>query len=91
MNMLLGSRSVNGFQKLNKINEGTYGIVYRARDEKTKEIVALKKIKMKEDKYEEDEREGGCGRREKRQRCLHGHGALGTRLEGLDGKKETAF
>ncbi|KAH0843422.1 hypothetical protein HID58_094097 [Brassica napus] len=54
MNMLLGSRSVNGFQKLNKINEGTYGIVYRARDEKTKEIVALKKIKMKEDKYEEE-------------------------------------
>ncbi|CAH8325581.1 unnamed protein product [Eruca vesicaria subsp. sativa] len=54
MNMLLGSRSVNGFQKLNKINEGTYGIVYRARDEKTKEIVALKKIKMKEDRYEEE-------------------------------------
>ena len=54
MNMLLGGRSVNGFQKLNKINEGTYGIVYRARDEKTKEIVALKKIKMKEDKYEEE-------------------------------------
>ncbi|CAA7034955.1 unnamed protein product [Microthlaspi erraticum] len=54
MNMLLGSRSVNGFQKLNKINEGTYGVVYRARDEKTKEIVALKKIKMKEDKMEEE-------------------------------------
>uniref|UniRef100_A0A1J3DGS5 cyclin-dependent kinase n=1 Tax=Noccaea caerulescens TaxID=107243 RepID=A0A1J3DGS5_NOCCA len=54
MNMLLGSRSVNGFQKLNKINEGTYGIVYKARDEKTKEIVALKKIKMKEDKMEEE-------------------------------------
>ncbi|XP_024007627.1 cyclin-dependent kinase G1 isoform X2 [Eutrema salsugineum] len=54
MNMLLGSRSVNNFQKLNKINEGTYGIVYKARDEITKEIVALKKIKMKEDKYEEE-------------------------------------
>ncbi|CAN8251789.1 unnamed protein product [Cochlearia groenlandica] len=54
MNMLLGSRSVNDFQKLNKINEGTYGIVYKARDEKTKETVALKKIKMKEDRYEEE-------------------------------------
>ncbi|KFK28049.1 hypothetical protein AALP_AA8G465000 [Arabis alpina] len=53
-NMLLGSRSVNEFQKLNKINEGTYGIVYRARDAKTMEIVALKKIKMKEDRYEEE-------------------------------------
>ncbi|KAL1203984.1 Cyclin-dependent kinase G1 [Cardamine amara subsp. amara] len=54
MNMLFGSRSVNNFQKLNKINEGTYGIVYKARDEKTKEIVALKKIKMKEDRFEEE-------------------------------------
>ncbi|XP_010484068.1 PREDICTED: cyclin-dependent kinase G1-like isoform X2 [Camelina sativa] len=54
MNMMLGSRSVNNVQKLNKINEGTYGIVYRARDEKTKEIVALKKIKMKEDRFEEE-------------------------------------
>ncbi|CAH8280661.1 unnamed protein product [Arabidopsis lyrata] len=54
MDMMLGSRSVNEFQKLNKINEGTYGIVYKARDEKTKEIVALKKIKMKEDRFEEE-------------------------------------
>ncbi|XP_010460157.1 PREDICTED: cyclin-dependent kinase G1 isoform X1 [Camelina sativa] len=54
MNMLLGSRSVNNYQKLNKINEGTYGIVYRARDVETKEIVALKKIKMKEDRFEEE-------------------------------------
>lgn len=54
MNMMFGSRSVNNFQKLNKINEGTYGIVYKARDEKTKEIVALKKIKMKEDRFEEE-------------------------------------
>ncbi|WOL01384.1 hypothetical protein Cni_G10100 [Canna indica] len=47
INMLQGSRSVDEFEKLNKINEGTYGVVYRAKDKKTGEIVALKKIKMK--------------------------------------------
>jgi cell division cycle 2-like len=52
INMLQGCRSVNEFERLNKINEGTYGVVYRARDKKTGEIVALKKVKM------EKEREG---------------------------------
>ncbi|XP_051120854.1 cyclin-dependent kinase G-2-like [Andrographis paniculata] len=52
VNMLHGCRSVDEFEKLNKINEGTYGVVYRARDKKTGEIVALKKVKM------EKEREG---------------------------------
>ncbi|XP_030367907.1 cyclin-dependent kinase 10 isoform X3 [Strigops habroptila] len=36
-------RSVKEFEKLNRIGEGTYGIVYRARDTLTNEIVALKK------------------------------------------------
>lgn len=39
-------RSVFDFEKLNRIGEGTYGIVYRARDMKTKEIVALKRMRM---------------------------------------------
>ncbi|OAY34368.1 cyclin-dependent kinase G-2 [Manihot esculenta] len=52
INMLLGCRSVDEFERLNKIDEGTYGVVYRARDKKTGEIVALKKVKM------EKEREG---------------------------------
>lgn len=43
-------RDVSDFQKLNRIGEGTYGIVYRARDTKTKEIVALKKIRMESEK-----------------------------------------
>ncbi|KAE8687390.1 hypothetical protein F3Y22_tig00111022pilonHSYRG00655 [Hibiscus syriacus] len=39
-----GCRSVDEFERLNKIDEGTYGVVYRARDKKTGEIVALKKL-----------------------------------------------
>ncbi|KAF1887920.1 hypothetical protein Lal_00023928 [Lupinus albus] len=52
VNMLQCCRSVDEFERLNKIDEGTYGVVYRARDKKTGEIVALKKVKM------EKEREG---------------------------------
>lgn len=40
------SRVVDDFEKLNKVGEGTYGVVYRAKDKKTNEIVALKRIRM---------------------------------------------
>ncbi|KAJ4790532.1 Cyclin-dependent kinase 2 [Rhynchospora pubera] len=50
INMLQGCRSVDEFERLNKINEGTYGVVYRARDKKTGGIVALKKVKMEKEK-----------------------------------------
>ncbi|KAG0256190.1 Cyclin-dependent kinase 10 [Mortierella polycephala] len=40
------SRVVDDFEKLNKIGEGTYGVVYRAKDKRTNEIVALKRIRM---------------------------------------------
>ena len=43
-------RSVSDFEKLNRIGEGTYGIVYRAKDLKSGEIVALKKIRMEREK-----------------------------------------
>ncbi|CAM5094118.1 unnamed protein product [Natator depressus] len=43
-------RSVKEFEKLNRIGEGTYGIVYRARDTQTDEIVALKKVRMDKEK-----------------------------------------
>ncbi|CAN1152487.1 Cyclin-dependent kinase G-2 [Linum perenne] len=52
ISMLRGCRSVDEFERLNKIDEGTYGVVFRAKDKKTGEIVALKKVKM------EKEREG---------------------------------
>lgn len=45
-NMLQACRSVFEYEKLGKINEGSYGIVYKARDKKTGEMVALKKLKM---------------------------------------------
>ena len=35
---------------MNRIEEGTYGVVYRARDKKTEEIVALKRLKMEREK-----------------------------------------
>ncbi|VDM20691.1 unnamed protein product [Hydatigera taeniaeformis] len=47
-----GCRSVDEFECLNRIEEGTYGVVYRARDKRTNEVVALKRLKM------EKEREG---------------------------------
>lgn len=46
----LGCRSVEEFQCLNRIEEGTYGVVYRARDKRTDEIVALKRLKMEKEK-----------------------------------------
>ncbi|CAI0381084.1 unnamed protein product [Linum tenue] len=52
VNMLRGCRSVDDFERLNRIDEGTYGVVFRAKDSKSGEIVALKKVKM------EREREG---------------------------------
>ncbi|KAJ7945520.1 Kinase family protein [Quillaja saponaria] len=50
VDMLQGCRSVDEFERLNKIDEGTYGVVYRARDRKSGEIVALKKVKMEKEK-----------------------------------------
>eukprot|EP01017_Pseudomicrothorax_dubius_P049895 TRINITY_DN934_c0_g1_i1.p1 TRINITY_DN934_c0_g1~~TRINITY_DN934_c0_g1_i1.p1 ORF type:complete len:313 (+),score=117.52 TRINITY_DN934_c0_g1_i1:172-1110(+) len=40
------------YEKLEKVGEGTYGVVYKARDTLTREIVALKKIRL------ENEEEG---------------------------------
>lgn len=36
----------DAYQKIEKIGEGTYGVVYKARDKNTQAIVALKKIRL---------------------------------------------
>ena len=48
---LTSSRSVYNYERLNQIEEGSYGIVFRARDKETGEIVALKKLKLDEEKF----------------------------------------
>ncbi|XP_021759372.1 cyclin-dependent kinase G-2-like isoform X2 [Chenopodium quinoa] len=45
-NMLQGCRSVFDYEKLGKISEGSYGIVYKAKDKDSGEMVALKKMKL---------------------------------------------
>lgn len=45
------------YEKIRRIGEGTFGVVYKARERSTGEVVALKKLRM------ERERDGGrCGR-----------------------------
>ena len=39
-------RSVDAFEKIHKIDEGTFGVVYKARDRKSGDVVALKQVKM---------------------------------------------
>ncbi len=43
-------RSIEAFEKLEQIGEGTYGQVYRARDKTTNQLVALKKVRMDQEK-----------------------------------------
>ncbi|OQR89734.1 hypothetical protein THRCLA_09607 [Thraustotheca clavata] len=45
-------RDVDEFEKLNRIGEGTYGTVYRARDKKSGEIVALKRVILHNEKQD---------------------------------------
>ncbi|MFH4978448.1 hypothetical protein AB6A40_005157 [Gnathostoma spinigerum] len=45
-----GCRNVAEFECLNRIEEGTFGVVYRAREKKTDEEVALKRLKMEKEK-----------------------------------------
>ncbi|KAI0079611.1 Pkinase-domain-containing protein [Panus rudis PR-1116 ss-1] len=48
---LTPSRSVYCYERLNSIEEGSYGVVFRARDKQTGDIVALKKLKLDEEKH----------------------------------------
>ena len=40
------TNKIDRYEKLENIGEGTYGVVYKARDTQTGEIYALKKIKL---------------------------------------------
>lgn len=48
---LAPSRSVYCYERLNSIEEGSYGVVFRAREKETGAIVALKKLKLEEEKH----------------------------------------
>jgi serine/threonine protein kinase len=45
----MNSNSVEAYLRLNKLGEGTYGVVYKAREKSTGKIVALKKIKLEQE------------------------------------------
>lgn len=39
------SMTIDDFLKIEKIGEGTYGVVYKGKNKKTGELVAMKKIR----------------------------------------------
>ena len=51
MNMIENQNTNNleRYQKLEKIGEGTYGVVYKARDKVSNDLVALKKIRLEQE------------------------------------------
>ena len=42
----VSSSAMKRYEKLEKVGEGTYGVVYKAKDRETNEIVALTKVRM---------------------------------------------
>ena len=40
------AKEISSFERIEKIGEGTYGIVYKALDKETGKLVALKKIRL---------------------------------------------
>jgi len=48
----MGCRSVHSYKRTNTIDEGTFGVVHRAIDKRTGEVVALKKIKLDRRRYD---------------------------------------
>ena len=48
-----GGMRMEDFVKLEKIGEGTYGVVFKGRNKKTGEIVAMKKIRLESEEVGE--------------------------------------
>ncbi|KAI9302201.1 kinase-like domain-containing protein [Cunninghamella echinulata] len=48
--LLESCRSVDVYERLNHIEEGSYGIVFRAKEKETGDIVAVKKLKLDKEK-----------------------------------------
>eukprot|EP01100_Stratorugosa_tubuloviscum_P009418 TRINITY_DN3956_c0_g1_i1.p1 TRINITY_DN3956_c0_g1~~TRINITY_DN3956_c0_g1_i1.p1 ORF type:complete len:296 (-),score=134.07 TRINITY_DN3956_c0_g1_i1:259-1146(-) len=46
MTSQIGAQALSNYQKIEKIGEGTYGVVYKARDIRNQQIIALKKIRV---------------------------------------------
>lgn len=46
MDPMASKNNVERYQKIEKLGEGTYGVVYKAKDKVTNEIIALKKIRL---------------------------------------------
>lgn len=46
MGVAMDESSMENFQKIEKIGEGTYGVVYKAREKASGKHVALKKIRL---------------------------------------------
>lgn len=47
---LMGCRNIDEYECVNRVDEGTFGVVYRGKDKRTDEIVALKRLKMEKEK-----------------------------------------
>ena len=43
---MMGEEELNKYQKIEKIGEGTYGVVYKAKDIHKSRLIALKKIRL---------------------------------------------
>lgn len=49
MNKKFWGRTMDDYQKIEKIGEGTYGVVYKGRNKITGQLVAMKKIRLEPD------------------------------------------